>query len=335
MKKKSKIILGVVIIIIILLLVIGTWFLIKNTQNKEVNNTTTITEGTENNSEKLNEEQTSKENSNENSNKKQTSKENNNGKANSIAGLYKYEKDFQDENQNMMVYYLYLYDDGTFKYEHYGLAAQGEIGQYTINGHNLTLNIQYLTGSDVGLSTSKETRNLKINDDGTITDNNNYLSYEDFPGLDKKYKDIIFGAITMKKASESESNEYKKNTPSIQETINQAKSINAIEQNQINHGKYKGYWSNENTNGNELTITKIDDKSVDFSWLIYRQRNYDISASFINENKATFTAMEYGNDDSSKISGIITFRDNSITIVVVESADARVEVGYTDTYLIE
>ena len=130
-------------------------------------------------------------------------------------GLYQYKQKIEKDDFTIR-YSLYLYDNGTFKYEHSIAAPTGAIGKYTIKDNNLILNVQYLTGSDTGITKTNETITLKINNN-TIIDQNGY--YKD---LSKKYSNIDFNNITMVKANESDDKEYLKTYPSIEDTINNA-----------------------------------------------------------------------------------------------------------------
>lgn len=211
----------------------------------------------------------------------------NDNEESSISGLYKYNKDFNE--QLGIGYYLYLYSNGTFKYEHSSMAATGEIGEYTINGDNLILNTQYKTGSDVGIGTSNDVIKLTINSDGSITDKNNFFSFDDFYGLDKKYKNFDFGNIKMTKASESEDKEYLKVYPSIQNIIDN--SIISNEDSDYNtsiedYRKYFGTWSDEK--GSEFTVENIGNNLITYTWFIYRTASMDDVTVPFENNKAVF-----------------------------------------------
>ena len=102
-------------------------------------------------------------------------------------GLYQYKQKIEEDFA--IRYTLYLYNNGTFKYEHSIAAPTGAIGKYTIKDDNLILNVQYLTGSDTGITKTNEIITLKINNN-TIIDQNGY--YKD---LSKKYSNIDFNFL--------------------------------------------------------------------------------------------------------------------------------------------
>ncbi len=131
-------------------------------------------------------------------------------------------KELYEYNDGTIYYTLCLYDNGTYKYEHSIHAAEGELGEYTIEGEKLTLKAHYSTGSDIGVSKKEKTMELIVNKDGSIADKNKLFSYTEDSGLDKKYKDFDFGNIVMKKVSNKQKEEYKKAYPSIQTILSRS-----------------------------------------------------------------------------------------------------------------
>ena len=104
-----------------------------------------------------------------------------------ISGLY----EFSDDKAG---YSLYLWENGTFKYEYSDLTApRGFIGNYTITNNTINLNNLLTTGSDTGLYVTKGEHTLTINSDDSITDSNTVLEQR---------------SVTLKKATLQEEREY-------------------------------------------------------------------------------------------------------------------------------
>ncbi len=186
-----------------------------------------------------------------------------------IGGLYSYTEDVNIDNEKHTINYsLYLYPDGTFKYERSCFAPIGEIGKYAIDGNNLILNVQYKTNSSTELIQSNEVIKLTINIDGTITDKNKLT----VPGLDsdKDYKDLDLENIEMIQAQDSEAQEYLKTYPNIQTIIDSAD----IKDNNNNDNTVGGlYTYQEDTNIDNIEglytyqgNTKIDTENYEFSY---------------------------------------------------------------------
>ena len=220
MKKSSKVILIIVLILIVMAIGVGGYFVglkIKESNEKinELENKIANTEQKEQNNNLV--QNKIEENTTNNGSSKKNSE---------ISGLYRMYKNFG--NDNILSYYLFLYENGEFKYEHSTYAAQGEIGTYEVSGNTITLNVKYLTGSDIGLTKTNQTIKLTINEDGSISDKNNFFTISEFQDLDEKYKDYDFGNIIMKKESKSEEDIFLKECPSIQNIIDNAAAQNAI-----------------------------------------------------------------------------------------------------------
>lgn len=94
-------------------------------------------------------------------------------------------------------YWLFLYENGTFRYENATPFASGEIGNYTIVGDAIILNYWFNTGSDAGLTATEGTKTLKINADNSITDSKPHNSNS--------------SDLTMKKISSDENKENENN----------------------------------------------------------------------------------------------------------------------------
>ena len=73
---------------------------------------------------------------------------------------------------------LELFENGTFHYRYRVDNDSGDIGNYIIIDDTIILNRLYKHGSELGLIPVKGQIKLKINNDGTITDNNNLLKDE-------------------------------------------------------------------------------------------------------------------------------------------------------------
>ena len=90
----------------------------------------------------------------------------------SIKGSYKGSAKDSDETNVNRNYELYLYENGTFKYENYTEVETGKIGNYTIVDDTIVLNYLFNTGSDAGLTATEGKKTLKINADNSIADSN-------------------------------------------------------------------------------------------------------------------------------------------------------------------
>ena len=65
---------------------------------------------------------------------------------------------------------LYLYENGSFKYEDSPGLSSGHVGYYTINENDLVLHEIVECANDIGRTITNNTISLKINKDNTITD---------------------------------------------------------------------------------------------------------------------------------------------------------------------
>ena len=89
-----------------------------------------------------------------------------------IRGIYEgTAKDSYDKNNDRQ-YWLYLHENGTFAYVNTVHADNGVTGNYIIIDDTIYLNYLFATGSDASLDVTEGKKELKINEDGSITDEN-------------------------------------------------------------------------------------------------------------------------------------------------------------------
>ena len=65
---------------------------------------------------------------------------------------------------------LYLYENGSFKYDDHPGLASCKIGYYTFDENNIILHEVLLCANDIGRTITSDTITLKINSDKSITD---------------------------------------------------------------------------------------------------------------------------------------------------------------------
>lgn len=65
---------------------------------------------------------------------------------------------------------LYLYENGSFKYNDSPGLESGKVGYYTFSDNNLILHEVLLCANDIGRTITNDTMTLKINSDNSITD---------------------------------------------------------------------------------------------------------------------------------------------------------------------
>lgn len=111
-----------------------------------------------------------------------------------IKGLYTYTNEESS-------YSLYLWENGTFKYEHSfdssdGHGHEGRIGNYIIEDNVIKLNYLFSTGTDISLSVTKGNKELKID------------SYDRITFTDSDFNN---NKILLKKDNDKENNELYKN----------------------------------------------------------------------------------------------------------------------------
>lgn len=93
---------------------------------------------------------------------------------NDIKGLYSFvgEKTNTEGNEFTPTWQLYLSENGTFNYKLSTLSSFGTIGNYIITDNKIILNYLFNTNSSSSLEITSGTKTLQINEDKTITDNN-------------------------------------------------------------------------------------------------------------------------------------------------------------------
>lgn len=111
-----------------------------------------------------------------------------------IKGLYTYTNEESS-------YSLYLWENGTFQYEHFydtsnEYGGGGIIGNYIIEDNVIKLNYLFTTGTDISLSVTKGNKELKID------------SYESITFTDADFNN---NKIVLKKDNDKENNELYKN----------------------------------------------------------------------------------------------------------------------------
>ena len=90
-----------------------------------------------------------------------------------IKGVYGANKTVEVDNNNESASFtLYLWENGTFKYEHSIYAPSGIIGNYVLVNNKIVLNYLFETNSGTGLNITKGSKEIAINEDGTLTDKN-------------------------------------------------------------------------------------------------------------------------------------------------------------------
>lgn len=93
---------------------------------------------------------------------------------NNVVGKYSSKIKFSNSSQdNTLFSELELGKDGTYHYRQSVYAEQGDFGNWYINENgNIVLNKLFAYSSDAALRMSKkeETRELKVNEDGSLTD---------------------------------------------------------------------------------------------------------------------------------------------------------------------
>ena len=204
----------VIMLIAVLIIGIGGGYLLSKNDNLFNKN------GTQSNNNNNNESQSQNTSNTDDGNKGDN--EENQSTSVITAGLYQYTQKFEKDNLGIG-YFLYLYDNGTFKYEHSVYTPSGVIGEYTIKDNILILNAQYSTASDTDITPTNKTIYLKI-DNNTIIYQNGFYNE-----LSKEYSDVDFNNIIMVKANESDDKEYLKLYPSVEYIINQAYTTNLVD----------------------------------------------------------------------------------------------------------
>ena len=139
-----------------------------------------------------------------------------------IKGVYTFESEkFDGVNgkDSRVAYKLFLYENGTFVYYKAYAINQGEIGNYTIDGNKILLNVLFYTGSDMAIQVieKEDLKTLIINDNETIEDSSSDIK--------ELYQGLNLDTIRLNKASSSEEEELLKNNNFI-DIINQKEFVN-------------------------------------------------------------------------------------------------------------
>ena len=156
----------IVLVIIILMLLVVVIYLVKNP------NTTYITQNLPTEQTQL----TQSENKNVlELNNVIDNKEESKNQYEKIKGTYEYITENYPGHEGIYVWFkLALKEDGTFNYHTAVDNHSGFCGNYIINGSEIILNKVLNYGSDVSMSVVNGQVKLKINEDGSISDSNNY-----------------------------------------------------------------------------------------------------------------------------------------------------------------
>ena len=94
-----------------------------------------------------------------------------------IAGYYTAEDKINSDSETVTIgYHLYLFENGTFRYQYVMNTIQSTLGNYTIVGNEIHLNYLFNGGSDASLTATNGSKILTINEDKTITDNNAFFA---------------------------------------------------------------------------------------------------------------------------------------------------------------
>lgn len=96
-----------------------------------------------------------------------------------IAGYYTFEEDnpnINDKHIATFVYAIYLWENGTFRYEFATNTLSSILGNYTIVGDEIHLNYLFEGGNDAAITATKGEQVLKIKDKNTIIDNNAHFA---------------------------------------------------------------------------------------------------------------------------------------------------------------
>lgn len=174
-KGPTKISLSTFFLLLALIVIIIMSFVIYNLYNKNLTNTNQKLSLSNSRSETVTSDYTIEENTSSANNTLNTNSSTNEKKSysyNTVKGLYKgiATDNLEEENSNRN-YELYLYEDGTFSFANYTSSSSGKIGNYTIVDNSINLNYLFSTGNDASLTATSGKKTLKINNDGSITDN--------------------------------------------------------------------------------------------------------------------------------------------------------------------
>ena len=97
-----------------------------------------------------------------------------------ISGFYTFkDKNPNSENREELStfgYYLYLAENGTFRYQYTMNTVSSTLGNYIIVGDEIRLNYLFNGGNDAGLYATNGAKVLKILDKNTLVDNNAHFA---------------------------------------------------------------------------------------------------------------------------------------------------------------
>ncbi len=97
---------------------------------------------------------------------------------NDIYGFYTFSEQNKDSSDSNLVYNysIYLWEDGTFRYQFSMNASNHVIGNYTIINDEIHLNYLFEGGNDAGIKATSGEKVLKIIDKDTLEDSDAYFS---------------------------------------------------------------------------------------------------------------------------------------------------------------
>lgn len=222
-KKTTKISLSTFFLIVSIIVIFVMSLLLyqnnkeKNNWKEEVNELNNRVNTIENNKQASKTENKTKENKGENSNKKSYS-------YSDVKGLYEFEKKIDDEFSAF--YTLYLYENGTYKYQYGVEVPEGTIGNYIIEENKIIMNALFATGSDVGAHATSGNITLNINEDGTLSDKNGVIKVQDTNISN------TLNNIKLQKTSQEKEKKYLEDIPSINKFLDRTYLYNKFAEEQ-------------------------------------------------------------------------------------------------------
>ena len=222
-KKTTKISLSTFFLIVSIIVIFVMSLLLyqnnkeKNNWKEEVNELNNRVNTIENNKQASKTENKTKENNGENSNKKSYS-------YSDVKGLYEFEKKIDDEFSAF--YTLYLYENGTYKYQYGVEVPEGTIGNYIIEENKIIMNALFATGSDVGAHATSGNITLNINEDGTLSDKNGVIKVQDTNISN------TLNNIKLQKTSQEKEKKYLEDIPSINKFLDRTYLYNKFAEEQ-------------------------------------------------------------------------------------------------------
>lgn len=116
-----------------------------------------------------------------------------------VKGLYTYisETVTTESGDEIFAFYsLYLYENGTFKYEMGTGAPYGQMGNYIIKDNTIVLNYLFSTNSGVGITVATGSKTISITNQDTLVDNDPLATVGNM------------NSVALKRASAAEEKEY-------------------------------------------------------------------------------------------------------------------------------